>query len=484
LTTTRKFIDLSNIDHITIIDNLIIRSPIMKKILSLVSLLQLLVLYSFSQNVGIGINNPAGKLQVNASSTAVRPLLVLSDSSAGTAHSMQLSRQGITNTWSVNAYPQNINAFSYLRFETGGNTPLTLLGDGKVGINTINPLVALEVNSTLQNVAIFNGADRMWITLSEQGTPRGYLGSYSGATEDVELGTYSNNFTGKVHLTTGNEPKLTVIPNGNVGIGTVTPVEKLQVNGSINVTQSIKANGVAGQPGQLLSVNSSGNLAWINATEFKNHISFSTLGFENWEVPPGVTRVMLEAWGGGGGGSALGGGGGGAYICIVRTVTPGDLIEWESGPGGEGGTGLAAGQEGGATQVVFPIGNNFIANGGKPAGSSTSGLIGKGGLYNGPNGGTFIGLPGQDGEPNRIIYMQSSATTFLEETMGGKGGDGGNSPHSGSLGGYRFYNLTTATQLRQAIPGIARIPGGGGAGNYNGDINSCRGGNGRVVIHY
>jgi hypothetical protein len=456
----------------------------MKKTLFLLSLLQLVAFCSFSQNVGIGTASPSAKLQVNSSSTPVRPLVLLTDSSVGTGHSIQLGRQGIVNTWSVNAYPQNTNAFSYLRFETGGNTPLTLLGDGRVGINTANPSVALEVNSTLQNVAIFNGGDRMWITLSEQGIARGYIGSYSGATEDVELGTYSSNSLGKVHLTTGNEPKLTVIQNGNVGIGTVTPVEKLHVNGSINVTQSIKANGVAGEPGQLLSVNSSGNLVWVNATEFKNHINFSTLGFENWEVPPGVTRVMLEAWGGGGGGSALGGGGGGSYICIVRNVTPGDLIEWDNGSGGEGGTGLSGGQEGGATLVVFPIGNSFVANGGKPAGSSTGGLIGKGGLYNGPNGGTFIGIPGQDGEPNRTNYLQSSATTFLEETIGGKGGDAGNSYNSGSIGGYRLYNLNTATQIRAAVPGIGRIPGGGGAGHYNGDMNSCRGGNGRVVIHY
>ena len=92
-----------------------------------------------------------------------------------------------------------------------------------VGIGTVSPVSPLSVKSiTNGNVATFDGANAMWITLAENGVSRGYIGSYSGNPEDVELGAYGGT-TGSVHLSTNNTPKLTVINNGNVGIGTTTP---------------------------------------------------------------------------------------------------------------------------------------------------------------------------------------------------------------------------------------------------------------------
>jgi len=92
-----------------------------------------------------------------------------------------------------------------------------------VGIGTTTPGTKLHVVSTIQNVATFSGANQMYITLAEGISNRGYIGSYAGNPEDVDFGTYSTNLTGKVHLTTGNIPRLTVSPVGNIGIGTATP---------------------------------------------------------------------------------------------------------------------------------------------------------------------------------------------------------------------------------------------------------------------
>jgi hypothetical protein len=49
----------------------------------------------------------------------------------------------------------------------------------------------------------------------------------------------------------------------NVGIGTVTPTEKLDVNGNVNITGTIKVSGVTGAAGQLLSTNGS-TLSWTS----------------------------------------------------------------------------------------------------------------------------------------------------------------------------------------------------------------------------
>ena len=48
----------------------------------------------------------------------------------------------------------------------------------------------------------------------------------------------------------------------NVGIGTTTPAEKLDVSGNIRTTGEIKPNGVAGQANQVLTSNGNGTMSW------------------------------------------------------------------------------------------------------------------------------------------------------------------------------------------------------------------------------
>jgi hypothetical protein len=56
----------------------------------------------------------------------------------------------------------------------------------------------------------------------------------------------------------------------NVGIGNPAPAEKLDVTGNINVTGTIKANGVDGTARQVLAKNESNNLAWVNTAHANN----------------------------------------------------------------------------------------------------------------------------------------------------------------------------------------------------------------------
>lgn len=106
---------------------------------------------------------------------------------------------------------------------------------GNVGVGTKTPFTKLYVKDTItSNPATFDGVAPMWVTLAEGGINRGYIGSYSGNPEDVDFGTYGGNTTGKVHLTSGNDiPRLTVLPNGNVGIGNQNAQKTLDVNGDI-----------------------------------------------------------------------------------------------------------------------------------------------------------------------------------------------------------------------------------------------------------
>jgi hypothetical protein len=56
----------------------------------------------------------------------------------------------------------------------------------------------------------------------------------------------------------------------NVGIGNPAPNEKLDVTGNINVTGTIKANGVDGTANQVLAKNASNNMAWVNTAHANN----------------------------------------------------------------------------------------------------------------------------------------------------------------------------------------------------------------------
>ena len=80
----------------------------------------------------------------------------------------------------------------------------------------------------------------------------------------------------------------------NVGIGTLTPGEKLDVNGNVNVQGNVKVNGVSGTDGQVLMTNNTGATVWSDLCDFKNIASFTQNG--TWTIPAGVTKIMIEAW--------------------------------------------------------------------------------------------------------------------------------------------------------------------------------------------
>ncbi len=118
--------------------------------------------------------------------------------------------------------------------------------------------------------------------------------------------------------------RLSILSNGNVGIGKASPARRLDVVGDASVSGTLSA-------GTLLGAGLSG------MNEFTNDQNIPSAIYA-WTAPPGVTHVMVDMWSGGqGGGSiAAGGGRGGTYSRSVVGVVPGTAYTIVVGGGGLG----------------------------------------------------------------------------------------------------------------------------------------------------
>lgn len=280
----------------------------------------------------------------------------------------------------------------------------------------------------------------------------------------------------------------------NVGIGNPAPAEKLDVNGNINVTGTIKTNGVAGTQNQILTTNATGSLAWADACQYKNFASISSLSATTWVVPVGVTRILVEAWGAGGGGNSLAGGGGGGYIKAQFDLTPTSVISLTIGDGGNSAASASAvnGTNTSFTVTVGAVAKSITATAGGGALylSAINGQSGFSGAYSVTSNlnNQYIGYFGEPGQSTDRFFYQYNATTFYEKGIAGPGGNAGNTKNTGGLGQTYLVNNTASTLvLRNGNPAGGSVPGGGGASGIQyltTVLNGGNGANGLIIIHY
>jgi hypothetical protein len=189
----------------------------------------------FSGNVGIGVGSTSQKLEIAGSTQITGGGLYVTQSTA-------VNSIAITNESSGSARIVTNTAVPLTLGTNNATDQLFLKSDGNVGIGTATPGQKLEVAGSTQ---VTGGA--IYVTQSAPSNSIAIINTVSGsasittnAAVPLVLGT--NNSTDQLFLKSG----------GNIGIGTATPSQKLEVAGStqinggaLYVTQSSQTNSIA-----------------------------------------------------------------------------------------------------------------------------------------------------------------------------------------------------------------------------------------------
>ena len=187
--------------------------------------------------VGIGTTDPQELLHIDG----VSPIIRLRDSNAaGTPLAHIDASDGALK---LQADSSDETASSFLTLEVDGSEHVRVASDGNVGIGVTNPS---SFHSNANRLVVGDGAGAEGITIFSQDNNAGYLYFADGTAGDAAYRgflQYSHS-TNNLSLGTAGGTKLTIASDGSVGIGSTSPLQKLDVAGVIrsSVTSRIQAD--------------------------------------------------------------------------------------------------------------------------------------------------------------------------------------------------------------------------------------------------
>ena len=443
-----------------------------------------------------------------------------------TAPSYAFQSDSDTGTWS--------SAANTLNFSTGSAEKMRINSLGYVGIGTTSPSsifniagssaisrldqVSADTTGASYQVRKARGSVGSPATIISEDTlggidAFGYDGSNYVQAASLNFGSEgtvsANNVGGFARFLTRTDAgslleRLRITGGGNVGIGTISPSEKLSITGggSTSATAALGVWNSASTP--LIYVRDDGNVGIgttspaglldirsVNANQ-ESVVYDYTGADQTFVVPPGITSITVKMWGGGGGGGNAGGwtygypGGGGGYTTATLAVTPGQILTLMAGGGGTNGaiantsqsygggarscnTGSDCrygGQGGGRSAIRYNYTELITAGGGGGGGATNSSNV----LEQGGGGG---GNSGVDGTSNNAAAGGKGGT----QSAGGAGGTGSNA--NGSAGSM-FAGGNPSSNAYGGAGGGGYYGGGGGAYDANAYMGGGGGGSGYI----
>jgi len=226
-------------------------------------LLLALSINASAQNVGISDMYFTPQSLLHVHSTATSRLLQLTNANTGNnaADGFQISIDGSSNI------VFGLYEAAKMAFYTNSAERLTILSDGNIGIGAITPTAKLHILGTAAGdaTALTGGiliennnatSGEAAVNFKNVSTAANYWFTGLNQSEHYDI-AYGPGFTNAVTT-------IRIQANGNVGIGTVNPGQKLDVTGNINFTGALYANGNPGTAGQFLKSNGPASPTWVS----------------------------------------------------------------------------------------------------------------------------------------------------------------------------------------------------------------------------
>ncbi len=248
--------------------------------------------YIQAQSVGIGTSTPNASAQLDIVSplnnkglliprmTSAQRLMIPSPIAPG----LMVYETTTNSFWFY-------NGSSWVQQASGGTSPWIVNGSdiynsnaGNVGIGVSAPTAKLHLNGLMKiesgQIDIDDNIAK--VRLLYNTSPKGYF-SLTSSTGDIQIGTnVGSNDGGKLQLETQSSARLTIVPGGNVGIGTIAPNYKLDVRGDIYAEGNLRLED------GYIKINNSTN------TKYWQVSNSSSLGGRLLFLQQGLERVVFQ----------------------------------------------------------------------------------------------------------------------------------------------------------------------------------------------